>query len=204
MQIHNIGKTPKEDRKTKIISGISTILGTTLALSVISKRHRYSKKILLDSYNGKEIFGLALGSVCGGLIGGTISDPMNSKAKLREGLTQLFGNTLIPLILVTTSLSACKKIYPKEKNIAMVGVGALALGVGIFLGNKVSNLINTKIFHKEEHREIRPTDFAPHVDDTCVGLSIILNNSTIGNKISKVVPFALMVGGYITGIAKEN
>ena len=61
MQIHNIGKTPKEDRKTKIISGISTILGTTLALSVISKRHRYSKKILLDSYNGKEICGLELG-----------------------------------------------------------------------------------------------------------------------------------------------
>lgn len=94
--------------------------------------------------------------------------------------------------------------YNKDKSIGSFLVGLSSLGVGIIAGNKLSNFINKKFFHKEEHRKIKPTDFAPHVDDTCVGLSIILNNSTIGEKVSRIIPFALLIGGYAAGTAKEN
>jgi len=203
VQIQKTDNVSRKEVKIKVASTVSALLGTALSLSMIRKSKNTSK-VLLDSYNGKDILGMATGSICGGLLGGTLVDPTNSKAKIREGLTQIIGNTAIPLILVTTSLGAYKKLTGKDKNMMMVVVGTIALGTGIYLGNKVSNLINEKIFHREEHRKIRLTDFAPHVDDTCVGLTVIFNNSNIGNKISKIIPFALTIGGYSTGIAKEK
>ena len=78
------------------------------------------------------------------------------------------------------------------------------LGVGIFLGNRVSNLINDKMYHKKVDRNIRATDFAPHLDDVCMSVSMMNQSSTFGSKLGRVIPLALIVPGYETGTAQEK
>lgn len=172
-----------------------------------------------------EVLGLAGGSVAGGLVGGALfDDKSNFKAKLQEALSQMLGNVGVPIFCV----GQASKFYKKhEKNVlkhvpqlknAEEGFGKLvnraaravppvtltgiALGTGIIAGNKVSNFINEKLSGKKVTREIRGTDFAPHVDDLCLAITLMSPGTSVGSSISKTVPFFLTVPGYETGIAK--
>lgn len=202
MQVSNVSNTPK-DKKVKVYSTITTILGTVASMCVIRKS-RGIKNIVPSNYKEADIFMLASGSVYGGYVGGSLADPYNRKAKFKEGIVQLFGNTLIPLLCVSGSIRAYRTLSKNIKEGVQVLIGALSLGIGILAGNKTCNLINNKLFHNKEKRNIRPTDFAPHIDDICMGTSLILNNSKIGEKVSRFIPLALFIGGYKTGIAKED
>lgn len=79
-----------------------------------------------------------------------------------------------------------------------------SLGVGIIAGNKVSNEINEKLYHKKVERGIKATDFAPHVDDLCMSISMVNSGSTFGTKLGRIIPLALLVPGYETGTAREK
>lgn len=172
-----------------------------------------------------EVLGLAGGSVAGGLVGGALfDDKENLKAKFREALSQMVGNVAIPILCVGKTSKLYKnhetdilkhvpqikgpdKGFTKFANRAMravppVSLTAVALGTGIIVGNKVSNFINEKLSHKKLHREIRGTDFAPHVDDLCLAITLMAPGTPVGEVISKTVPFFLTVPGYETGIAK--
>ena len=114
----------------------------------------------------KEIIALAGGSILGGLAGGAIFDKKsNFKAKLKEALNQMLGNVLIPVGCVGQTSRFYKKHETKilskvpqiKKNgkffellnrglkaIPAVALTGIALAVGIFTGNKVSNFINEK------------------------------------------------------------
>lgn len=174
----------------------------------------------------KEVIGLATGSVAGGLVGGAVWDKGNIKAKFQESLSQLLGNVAVPIFCV----GQASKFYKKHENdilkhvptikgedkglvkytnlalkaIPPVGVTAVALGVGILAGNKVSNFINEKVSGKKTDRNIRPTDFAPHVDDLCLAITLMAPGTPVGEVIAKTVPFFLTVPGYETGIAGKN
>ena len=82
-----------------------------------------------------------------------------------------------------------------------VGLTAAALGVGIIGGNKVSNFINEKISGKKVERHIKGTDFAPHVDDLCLAITLMAPGTPVGEVIAKTIPAFLTVPGYQTGIA---
>jgi hypothetical protein len=77
------------------------------------------------------------------------------------------------------------------------------LSVGIFLGNRVSNLINEKLYHKKVNRNICPTDFAPHLDDICMATTMMNKESSFGAKLGRIIPLALLVPGYETGTAQD-
>lgn len=173
-----------------------------------------------------EVIGLAAGSVAGGLIGGAIFDDKSQfKAKLRESLSQMVGNVGIPILCVGQATRFYKrhekgfdKLVPQIKGenkgftkifnrtmkaVPPVGVTTAALVTGIFTGNRVSNFINEKLSHRKISREIRGTDFAPHVDDVCLGITLMAPHTQIGAVISKTVPFFLTVPGYETGVARD-
>jgi hypothetical protein len=78
------------------------------------------------------------------------------------------------------------------------------LGVGIYVGNKVSNFINEKLYKKEVDRKIRATDFAPHFDDLCMAISMMNKSSSVGSLLGRFIPIALLVPGYQTGITQED
>lgn len=52
--------------------------------------------------------------------------------------------------------------------------------------------------------EIRGTDFAPHVDDLCLAITLMAPGTPVGEVIAKTIPFFLTVPGYQTGIAGES
>ena len=176
------------------------------------------------NFGWKEILSTAGGSVIGGFLGGIIIDPENKRAKKREFLNQLLGDVIVPIGCVAIGskifnkyADTLHKIMPKinsEKKHAQIlntisenipdtiaTLGSLA--IGIIAGNKVSNEINEKLYHKEVDRKIRATDFAPHVDDLCMSISMVNEESIFASKLSRVIPFALVVPGYETGTARE-
>ena len=75
-----------------------------------------------------------------------------------------------------------------------------ALSLGIFAGNKVSNFINEKIYRKKVDRGIKVTDFAPHIDDIGMAVSLMADKSKGASIIQRTIPAFLCIPGYETGI----
>ena len=177
-------------------------------------------------YEAPQILALGAGSIAGGYVGGAIvDDKKNLRAKKREILSQFLGNITVPVGCVWAGAKMYNKYenniinaMPQLKSTTKVaqnfnkflkvlpnaGLTALFLGVGIYCGNKVSNLINEKLYNKKVERNIRPSDFAPHVDDLCMAISMMNKETSLGSKLGRVIPLALVVPGYQTGIAQEK
>lgn len=177
-------------------------------------------------FKAPQIMAVAAGSVAGGFVGGTLVDKKsNRKAKQREVLNQILGNVAVPVACVGTGahfyekyadkiegfmpqiksdkkpIKILNQIFKKVPN-AVTTLGLL--GVGIYLGNKVSNFINEKIYNRKVERNIKASDFAPHVDDLCMAMSMMNEDSVFASRLSRVIPLALLVPGYQTGIAQEH
>ncbi len=187
---------------------------------------KYSpKNKVIDFGNPKAIIATAIGSVAGGFIGGTIVDKQNIKAKKREILSQLLGNVLVPVstvylgsVLFNKHQDSIENAMPQIKSasktvgkintfmrkLPQIGATITLLGIGIYLGNKVSNYINEKLYNKKVERNIKATDFAPHLDDLCIAATVMNPKSSFGQKLGRIIPFALIVPGYQTGIAQDS
>ncbi|MBR6098957.1 hypothetical protein IKP85_04350 [bacterium] len=83
-------------------------------------------------------------------------------------------------------------------------VGGTSLFFGIIAGNKISNRINKHFSGQDVSRGIRATDFAPHLDDVCLAITLMADKSPVGDIISKFVPIALTVAGVETGTANPQ
>lgn len=186
---------------------------------------KYAPKEKAIQFEAPQILALATGSVAGGFAGGCIVDKENIKAKKREVLSQLLGNVSVPVGCVASgamlydkyankiegampqlkSTKKAAKVFNKVlQKVPNAATTLGLLGVGIYLGNKVSNFINEKLYHKKVERNIRPSDFAPHVDDVCMATSMMNKDSLFGSKLGRIIPLALLVPGYETGIAQKH
>ena len=177
------------------------------------------------SIEGKEILELAASSVVGGLLGGLIFDDKKYiKSKFRESVNQLLGNVTVPIAFVWGVSELYKKnktsimnIIPQFKETGSFSkycnkalraipfsVATLtALAGGIFAGNRVSNFLNEKVFHKKVDRGVVVSDFAPHVDDIGMAVSLMADKSKTASVIQRTVPLFLCVPGYETGIHRD-
>lgn len=192
-------------------------------LKIFNKKNPDAKLMEIEE---KEILALAGGSALGGLAGGAVLDDKKYfKGKLRETVNQLLGNVLVPVICV----SGVSHLYDKNKQAILSYVpqapgfnskGILyfnkflkalpsafltvaGLGVGIVGGNKLSNIINEKIYHKHVERKIKKTDFAPHVDDLSMAVTLMADKSALSTAITRTVPGFLCVPGYQIGIHRD-
>ena len=174
---------------------------------------------------GLEILELAAASVVGGLAGGLIFDDKKYiKSKFRESVNQLLGNVAVPIGCVWAISELYKKhktsimkIVPQIKETGKVtkflnkafrcipfSVATLgALSAGIFAGNRVSNYLNEKVFHKKVDRGVKATDFAPHVDDIGMAVSLMADKSKTASFIQRTIPLFLCVPGYETGTHRD-
>lgn len=183
------------------------------------------KAIYKDGNNPKDenaielmVIKLAFASVFGGLAGGAIFDKKeNFKAKVRESIIQLVGNIFTPLACVSLGMKGFKLIEdklvaklpthsnPKIAKIIKGTPGVIASGIcllsGIILGNKVGNLINEKVFKVKDNRKLKLADMSPHIDDLCLAVSLVAAEN---HAITRVIPAALMVAGYSTGVMQER
>lgn len=168
----------------------------------------------------QKIVAMGAGSVLGGLAGGAIFDKKeNFNAKVREGVVQMF-NIATPIYLVDNLSKLGKKYsakvmpeWGKSKNILKIAASKLpqtagaAVGLvsGMYIGNKVSNKFNEKVFHKKDDRPIKLKDFSAHIDDIGVAATFVADeNNPITRLISKLIPLALIVPGIEVGNKKET
>lgn len=169
-------------------------------------------------YKTKEIVTIGAGSILGGLVSGTIfDDKKNFNSKLREGIVQI-SNITFPIAFVET-LSRCgtalsentmpnwcksKNIFKQAATKIPATIGAMSgLICGMYVGNKCSNKLNEKLFRKKDDRPIKMTDFSAHVDDLGVAATFIAPENIITKTVSRLIPAALVVAGYETGIKNE-
>lgn len=192
-------------------------------LKVFNKNDRHAKLMEIEE---PQILALAAGSAAGGLAGGAVFDDKKYfKGKIRETVNQLLGNVLVPVLCV----SAVSRLYDKNKakilsNIPQApglknkpvaifnkvlkalpsaGLTVAGLGVGIIGGNKLSNWINEKVYHKEVDRKIKTSDFAPHVDDVSMAVTLMADKSALSTAITRTVPAFLCVPGYQIGVHRD-
>ena len=139
-------------------------------------------------------------------------------------INQLLGNVAVPVACVGAVSRLYKKYKPQilakvpqiketgkfSKNFNKVLRGIpfsiatiVSLGGGIFAGNRVSNLLNEKVFHKKVDRKIKGTDFAPHVDDLGMAVSLMADKSKGASFITRIVPAFLCVPGYEVGTHRD-
>ena len=170
-------------------------------------------------YKTGKIVTIGAGSILGGLTGGMLfDDKKNAKAKLREGIVQI-ANITFPIALVETLSSGgtmlaektmsnwCKSPNLLKQAVTKLPAAAgamVGLLTGMYIGNKCSNKLNEKLFHKKDDRPIKYTDFSAHVDDIGVAATFVAPNNIITKSISRLIPAALVVAGYETGIKKES
>lgn len=213
------------------IFGASTA-GMVAGLGLCARRQNLNIFKWSDFKNLKieslEILALASGSLIGGLAGGIAVDKTNKRDKFRETLQQFVGNIVFPISFVAIGNWGYDKFVQKtgfkmpqfdnkllnaiSKSFPLVAVVLSSLTLGIFVGNEVANKMNNKIFVEEEDRDIKITDLAAHVDDTLLGASLVAQNLSPANAVngatgtlsvaSRLIPPALVIPGYMAGIAQ--
>ena len=209
------------------------VIASIAILSKFDKRHKYTinplkilKGNIKDSYiakanyKTKEIVTMGAGSIAGGLMGGyMLDDKSDFNAKLREGIIQIC-NITFPIALVEGLSVLGKKIsadlmpnWSKSKNIIKrsttklpPSIGAImGLVTGMYVGNRTSNKLNEKVFKVKDDRPIKWVDFSAHVDDIGVATTFVADEKNpITKFIRRIIPLALIVPGYETGIKKES
>lgn len=195
------------------------------AIFKITDKNRPDEKIL--TLKTGQILTIGAGSVLGGLAGGAIFDKKeNFPAKCAEAVSQFIGDISIPLgcvalptILYKNFEELAKKETPHLKLqtaskfiqgnkilriLCPTVISGTSLAAGIIAGNKVSNKINEKVYGEKQDRGIRITDFAPHLDDVCLAITLMAEKSPVGDIISKFVPVALTIAGIETGKATPH
>jgi len=196
------------------------------AIFKITDKNKPKEKVM--KFGWAEIMTLGIASVTGGLIGGGLLDKKeNFKTKCYEAVSQLIGDITIPLSFVALptlyykkfedlannsetkhlKLQKASKFIQSNKFLRIASatlVSGSSLAVGIIAGNKVSNKLNAHFSGEKVDRGIRLTDFAPHLDDVCLAITLMAENSPFGDIISKFVPVALTVAGIETGTANPD
>lgn len=207
---------------------LSSIKNTPIkdwAIFKITDKNRPEEKVM--KFKAPQILTIGAGSVLGGLAGGAIFDKKeNLSSKFSEAVSQFIGDISIPLMFVALPTDAYKKFEDlaaketKHTNLKRISsfiqgnkflrvlcptiVSGSSLALGIITGNKVSNKINEKVHGVKQNRGIKITDFAPHLDDVCLAVTLMADKSPVGDIISKFVPVALTIAGIETGSAQNT
>lgn len=225
----NVTRTQKIGTGVCVAAGVAAAL---MVLSKFDKSRSYSINplkmlkggikntyIANAKYKTAQIVTIGTGSIIGGLAGGAIFDKkQNFQSKLREGIVQI-ANITFPIALVEL-LSICGEKFSNKamhnwcKSPSLLkqsvtkfppALGAMAgLVIGMNIANKCSNKLNEKIFHKKDDRPIKWKDFSAHVDDIGVAATFVAPDNFITKAVSRLIPAALLVAGYETGIKKET
>lgn len=180
-------------------------------------------KYIDEDKNGKNTYAiekligaLTAGSVGGGLLAGGLADKKeNFGAKVREAVIQVVGNIATPLVFVVGGLKLFKKFGENKvvnglkltgnmKGVPKVVVSLICLATGLYAGNKVGNCVNHHVFHNKEERKIKLADLSPQIDDGCVAASIVASTGKIGDFVGRVIPVAMLVPGFSTGVAQKQ
>lgn len=211
----NLSEIKPEDNSKKVKAGVSlaAILATLGVLYGITKSRGLNPfknfNILKQQIEPMDMLKITGVTVPVSLAAGILLDKKeNTVPKVKEGISQMVGNLLIPIFLIDKvckfkdSLNTKELTNPIMKGLSKthksIFVGATLVS-GLILGNFVANKINSSVFPEHKKRPLKTKDFAVHFDDICFAASLILKGNPIGAFASRIIPATLLLSAYETG-----
>ena len=200
---------------TKAASAAGSLLGLTASAVCITKARGLKVPASLKTrevvdvfkkieFNEKDVITMASSSIAGGLTGGVLSDPQNTKAKTKEGIVQLVGNYVFPSLFVGAGMKLNKTLFSKYKYPPVTRAIQFAFGTagfisGVLFGNKISQLINKYLFKEDSYRKLSWKDWTVQADNVCLVTSMAAPGTNIAKTASKFIPVAHIIPGYCVG-----
>jgi hypothetical protein len=184
--------------KATVVAGTALASGAYIAHAMKTRNLKKLSQLELGIREGIE---LCTASTLGGLATGLLVDkPENRKAKLKDGVNQLVGNTFIPFGFLALA-NLCTKKLPKVVQ-SIVAVGAL-IGT-TFLGHNVADKINEKLFKEKSGYKCTFKDFATDFDDVIFATSTVLKSKKLYQMTAAICPITYLTHGYLAGTRQEE
>lgn len=186
--------------RTKIAVVAGTALATTACVANMMRRGNI-KHVKNLEMGIKEGVDLCVASTVGGLAAGIlVDDKKHRKAKLKDGVNQLVGNTFVPFGFLALSNKITKPL-PKIWQ-TIIGIGTLIATT--FLGHSVANKINEKIFKEDSGYKCTFKDFAGDFDDFVFAASTVMGSKWLYKITATVCPVTYMTHGFLAGCRQQD
>ena len=186
--------------RTKIAVVAGTALATTACVANMMRRGNI-KHVKNLEMGIKEGVDLCVASTVGGLAAGIlVDDKKHRKAKLKDSVNQLVGNTFVPFGFLALSNKITKPL-PKLWQ-TLIGIGTLIATT--FLGHRIANKINEKIFKEDSGYKCTFKDFAGDFDDFVFAASTVMGSKWLYKITATVCPVTYMTHGFLAGCRQQD
>ena len=186
--------------RTKIAVVAGTALATTACVANMMRRGNI-KHVKNLEMGIKEGIDLCVASTVGGLAAGIlVDDKKHRKAKLKDSVNQLVGNTFVPFGFLALSNKITKPL-PKIWQ-TIIGIGTLIATT--FLGHSVANKINEKVFKEDSGYKCTFKDFAGDFDDFVFAASTVMGSKWLYKITATVCPVTYMTHGFLAGCRQQD
>lgn len=186
--------------RTKIAVVAGTALATTACVANMMRRGNI-KHVKNLEMGIKEGVDLCVASTVGGLAAGIlVDDKKHRKAKLKDSVNQLVGNTFVPFGFLALSNKITKPL-PKIWQ-TIIGIGTLIATT--FLGHNVANKINEKVFKEDSGYKCTFKDFAGDADDFVFAASTVMGSKWLYKITATVCPVTYMTHGFLAGCRQQD
>lgn len=186
--------------RTKIAVVAGTALATTACVANMMRRGNI-KHVKNLEMGIKEGVDLCVASTMGGLAAGIlVDDKKHRKAKLKDSVNQLVGNTFVPFGFLALSNKITKPL-PKIWQ-TIIGIGTLIATT--FLGHNVANKINEKVFKEDSGYKCTFKDFAGDADDFVFAASTVMGSKWLYKLTATVCPVTYMTHGFLAGCRQQD
>ena len=219
-KINSDNYLPEKDNNLKVKTGVlSAAIASTMAVLYLITKNRGKNPLKNFNIFKQEITPMNMLQITGVsvpasfLAGIALDKKENAKPKLKEGISQMVGNLIIPITLVNESIKLKDRIDKKVfDNFLLKGLQkahkaiytTVALLGGLFIGNKVANYANSAIFKDKNQRPLKIKDFFVHADDVCFATSLIFKDNKIRKIAGRFIPATLLISAYETGTKNIN
>ena len=186
--------------RTKIAVVAGTALATTACVANMMRRGNI-KHVKNLEMGIKEGVDLCVASTVGGLAAGIlVDDKKHRKAKLKDSVNQLVGNTFVPFGFLALSNKITKPLPKLWQTI--IGIGTLIATT--FLGHSVANKINEKVFKEDSGYKCTFKDFAGDFDDFVFAASTVMGSKWLYKITATVCPVTYMTHGFLAGCRQQD
>lgn len=186
--------------RTKIAVVAGTALATTACVANMMRRGniKHVKNLEMGIREGVD---LCVASTVGGLAAGIlVDDKKHRKAKLKDSVNQLVGNTFVPFGFLALSNKITKPLPKLWQTI--IGIGTLIATT--FLGHNVANKINEKVFKEDSGYKCTFKDFAGDADDFVFAASTVMGSKWLYKLTATVCPVTYMTHGFLAGCRQQD
>ena len=186
--------------RTKIAVVAGTALATTACVANMMRKGniKHVKNLEMGIREGVD---LCVASTVGGLAAGIlVDDKKHRKAKLKDSVNQLVGNTFVPFSFLALSNKITKPL-PKIWQ-TLIGIGTLIATT--FLGHNVANKINEKVFKEDSGYKCTFKDFAGDADDFVFAASTVMGSKWLYKITATVCPVTYMTHGFLAGCRQQD